>query len=363
MPRGPCGHRAGRYIADLIKKRYLKKFVADRPRPDSPDRGYADNRPTTGDIQTIHGGFGLRGCSTSSQKRHTKEDNGRVEEEVYNLSMPIILIDNGNSVDILFISAFDKMRIGLDRLHPFHSPLVGFGGGYIHHLGWIKLPLTLGVVPHQTTVWQDFIVVDCPSPYNSILGKVRATKKFPAKRVYGIVPPPLLIVPNMGEEPIFYLSMSPTAVSEVIVKEEDKVQRLVYYVSKVLLGVETRYLKIKKLAYTLIIAARKLCHYFQAHPIGVFIDQPLKQILQQLDTSGQLLKWSIELSEFHINYRPRMAIKTQALADFIAEFTYGIAPNPKMEALEEHNQDDDLAKWKSFVDGSSNQHYKKNVKQ
>ena len=53
-----------------------------------------------------------------------------------------------------------------------------------------------------------------------------------------------------------------------------------YYISKVLIEAETRYLKIEKLAYALLAAARKLCHYFQAHPIVVLIDQPLKQILQ-----------------------------------------------------------------------------------
>ena len=49
---------------------------------------------------------------------------------------------------------------------------------------------------------------------------------------------------------------------------------------------ETRYLKIEKLTYALLIAVRKLCHYFQAHPIVVLTDQPLKQILQQPNTSG-----------------------------------------------------------------------------
>ena len=63
------------------------------------------------------------------------------------------------------------MRIVQDRLHHFHTPLAGFGGGSIHPFGWIKLPLTLGAEPHQTTVWHDFFVMDCPSPYNSILGR------------------------------------------------------------------------------------------------------------------------------------------------------------------------------------------------
>ena len=82
-----------------------------------------------------------------------------------------------------------------------------------------------------------------------------------------------------------------------------------YYVSKVLIKAKTKYLKIEQLAYALMIAARKLHHYFQAHPIVVLTDQPLKQILQRPETLGRLLKWSIELSEFHINEKPRTAIK------------------------------------------------------
>ena len=46
------------------------------------------------------------------------------------------------------------------------------------------------------------------------------------------------------------------------------------------MGAGTRYLKIEKLTYALLIVAKKLCHYFQAHPIAVLTDQPLKQILQ-----------------------------------------------------------------------------------
>ncbi|GFS40011.1 hypothetical protein Acr_00g0066200 [Actinidia rufa] len=53
-------------IFDLIKRGHIKKYVVDRPHPNSPKRRYGDNRPTTGDIQVIHGGFRSRGCSSSS---------------------------------------------------------------------------------------------------------------------------------------------------------------------------------------------------------------------------------------------------------------------------------------------------------
>ena len=56
-----------------------------------------------------------------------------------------------------------------------------------------------------------------------------------------------------------------------------------------------------------------------------------------------------------------MAIKTQALADFVAKFTHDVAPKPEgilpeVETLEKQDQEDDLVKWKLFVDGLSNQH-------
>ena len=51
-------------------------------------------------------------------------------------------------------------------------------------------------------------------------------------------------------------------------------------------------------------------------------DQPLKDILQRVDLSGRLVKWSIELSEYDIEFKGRKAIKAQVLADFIAECTF-----------------------------------------
>ncbi|GFY91594.1 hypothetical protein Acr_07g0017900 [Actinidia rufa] len=170
--------------------------------------------------------------------------------------------------------------------------------------------------------------------------------------------PPLLSVPTADEDLYVYLSTSPTAISAVLVREEGKIQKLIYYVSKTLIGAEARYPRIEKIAYALMITAKKLRHYFQAHSIIVLTDQPLKQILQRPDTSGRLLKWSIELSEFHIEYKPRIAIKAQALADFIVEFTYETQPEtaPEAEIPKEPTPEKDPARWTLYVDGSSNQH-------
>ena len=73
------------------------------------------------------------------------------------------------------------------------------------------------------------------------------------------------------------------------------------------------------------------------------------------ETSGRLTKWALELEEFEVLYRPRTAIKGQALADFMAEFTY---PEDPTEEVEPATLPPDLQgshpAWTLFMDGSSN---------
>ncbi|XP_074342690.1 uncharacterized protein LOC141680333 [Apium graveolens] len=110
------------------------------------------------------------------------------------------------------------------------------------------------------------------------------------------------------------------SISAVLVREEDGQQSPVYYVSKRLHDVETRYISMEKLVYALILASRKLRSYFQAHRIEVHTAYPLRQVLHKPESSGRMLKWAVELGQFVLEYMPRTAIKRQALADFLLEF-------------------------------------------
>ncbi|KAL0448612.1 UNVERIFIED_CONTAM: hypothetical protein Slati_1417600 [Sesamum latifolium] len=116
----------------------------------------------------------------------------------------------------------------------------------------------------------------------------------------------------------------------------------IYYVSKVLNGAEGRYAPIEKMALALVITARRLRPYFLTHPVEVKTNIPLKQTLGKPDTSGRLIKWAVELSEYDISYLPRTTIKAQALADFISEMTRV----PPEETLKDE-------KWLLLVDESS----------
>ena len=87
--------------------------------------------------------------------------------------------------------------------------------------------------------------------------------------------PPLLSPSVEGEDLFLYLAVSQTVVSSAPIHEELKVQRPVYYISQAFQGTRVRYPRVEKLAFTLIIASRKLRPYFQAHIVLVMTDQPL----------------------------------------------------------------------------------------
>ncbi|KAM6563003.1 hypothetical protein CsatB_023001 [Cannabis sativa] len=143
--------------------------------------------------------------------------------------------------------------------------------------------------------------------------------------------PYVLSKPLDREELGIYMAVTEHAISVVLIREENNIQHPVYYVSKRLIEAEGRYSLMEKLTYCLILSTRKLRPYFQAHPVWVYIDQPLRQILQKLDASEQLLKWAVELGQYEIIFQPRTVIKGQALVDFVVECTN------KEESISENN--------------------------
>ncbi|CAL9001477.1 unnamed protein product, partial [Prunus brigantina] len=90
------------------------------------------------------------------------------------------------------------------------------------------------------------------------------------------------------------------------------------------------------------------------------------KVLQKLDTFGRLVKWAIELGEFDIHYKPRLATKGQAVADFISEFTEPQAlavpqiitkptfPSNLVHVANNGTLDLTQPLWTLYVDGSSN---------
>lgn len=114
-----------------------------------------------------------------------------------------------------------------------------------------------------------------------------------------------------------YLAVFDYAVNVVLFRcINDKEQRLVYYISKIMVDAKTRYSKMEQTVLALRSVALKLNPYFQDHQVTVLTNQPLRNILHKLDLSGKLVRWAIELNEYGIKYQPRLAIKGQVLTNF-----------------------------------------------
>ena len=87
-----------------------------------------------------------------------------------------------------------------------------------------------------------------------------------------------------------YLAVSETAISAALIREEDIKQLPVYYISQAFQGAEFRYPGIEKIAFALIVASRKLRQKnFQANPILVMTDQPIKKSMKQLEVAGRMI--------------------------------------------------------------------------
>ena len=73
------------------------------------------------------------------------------------------------------------------------------------------------------------------------------------------------------------------------------------------------------------------------------MDKSLQRVISNPKASRWMELWAIELSEFNIQYRLRIAVKGQVVAEFIAEFY-----NMEGQKAEEHPQ------WSIHTVGSSN---------
>jgi hypothetical protein len=120
------------------------------------------------------------------------------------------------------------------------------------------------------------------------------------------------------------------------------VQHPVYFISKVLGPSKKKYPQVQKLLYAVLLTARKLCRYFDNHKVIVVTGFPIGDILHNKEAIRRIAKWACELGAHDIEFQPRTTVKTQALVDFVSEWTEHQVPN-NPEATEV---------WRMYFDGS-----------
>ena len=228
-------------IEYLIRRGHLNRYVAsegqEQVNPPPPRQlTQVQHQPPLGEIRVISGGFVGGGEFSSARKAHLRsigsgetlevqtvsklprldttitfsdfdmegcqhphDDPLVIKTIVANKTIHRVLVDNGSSADIIFASTFDKMGIGREKLEPVNAYLRGFSGERVLPLGSLRLVLTLGDPPCQTTTMVRFLIVDAPSAYNMLLSRpslnaIRAVPsayhmviKFPTANGVGMV--------------------------------------------------------------------------------------------------------------------------------------------------------------------------------
>ncbi|XP_017256033.2 uncharacterized protein LOC135147082 [Daucus carota subsp. sativus] len=325
--------------------------------------------------------FGLRNASATFQRlvnKMFKDQIGRTME-VYIDDMVVKSLNAEDHVRHLE-EVFDVLRQYNMKLNPSKCNFAVSSGKFLGHMVTRR---GIEASPEQIKAIHDLTSPSNMKDVQKLTGRVAALNRFISrssdrcKLFYNVLrknkgfnwtedheaalselkqylsSPPLLAKPTFGEDLYVYLSVTSHAVSSVLVKEVEGTQSPVYYVSRSLVEAETRYTPLEKLVLALTMTSTKLRHYFETHKIHVLTNFPLRTVLSKPELTGRMAKWAIQLSTYDIVYEPRTAIKSQALADFVADFS----PNQMTQAEEEFRRVTacpDPLPWTLYTDGASN---------
>ena len=146
--------------------------------------------------------------------------------------------------------------------------------------------------------------------------------------------PSTMISLKQGKPLLLYLTSTPKSIEALLVQEEDGLERPVYYSSRVIRNAEVRYTPTERHYLALTSAAQKFRHYFLSHVVHLMTRcDPLRYLLSKPTLSGRMARWLLLLAEFDIVCLTPKAIKSQALADLLAQFPNGEF-EPPFEALD-----------------------------
>ncbi|GKD66211.1 reverse transcriptase domain-containing protein [Tanacetum coccineum] len=284
--------------------------------------------------------FGLKNAGATYQRLVDSafKERIRVNLEAY---VDDMVIKSRTEQDIIkhIEQTFSTLRRINIKLNPKKCPFRMEEGKF---LGYIVTSEAIRANPEKAKA-----VMDMPSP-KTLKWTEAAEAAFPEMKKL-VSELPTLTTPKKGKTLMMYFAAANKAVSAVLLTERDRRKMPIHYVSRSLQGAETNYAPMEKLALALVHVARRLRRYFQAYPIKVITDSPIGQVLNNSGTSRRLEKWAIELGAYGITYVPRVAVKGQVLADFLADTpteinaTPEMANNPRVEDIpESSNAREDL---------------------
>nr|GEW54509.1 reverse transcriptase domain-containing protein [Tanacetum cinerariifolium] len=122
---------------------------------------------------------------------------------------------------------------------------------------------------------------------------------------------------------------------------------------KTLNEAKKNYAPMEKLALSLIHMTRRLRRYFEARPVNLIIDQPIKNVLNNTKTAGKLSKYTVEIGAYNITFIPHNAVKGKVLADILSEAPEEEKEESYFRMPEVTLEKGDTGSWTLFTDEAS----------
>nr|GEY04061.1 reverse transcriptase domain-containing protein [Tanacetum cinerariifolium] len=253
-----------------------------------------------------------------------------IEVEIGGHMIHRMYVDGGSPLEVLYEHCFNQIRTKVkNQMVLVTTSLTGFSGETIWPLGQLRLLVIIGDVDHSTRAWMNFMIeIPKEAGIHHENFKVALHPNFP------------------DHEVAIEGTLSAKRRTELRSLLKENLDIFAWQSSDMTGGPELNYTPMEKLVLSLVFAAKRFWRYFQAHPVVVITNQPIKQIMSRPDVAGRLQKWSVMLGEHNITYRPRTSVKRQVLEDFLAEM-----PDESQSNASVVDTQQDL--WTPFMDGSS----------
>ena len=256
--------------------------------------------------------FGLKNIGTTYQRLMNKMFANQIERNVQ-VYVDGMLVKSQREDDHLedLKETFDTLRSYNMKLNPSKC---AFGVTVGKFLGFIVFQRGIETNPDKIWAKIEMAPLGNMKEVQSLNSKVAALNRFVSRAMDKCLPffhtlknsfewmakcqqafedlktylssPPLLSPSQPREELFLYLAISLAAVSAALIREEDKVQKPMYYTSQALRGVEKRYSPMEKLTFALVTVVHKLKPYFQAHTVIVLTDKLLWQAISNTEVAG-----------------------------------------------------------------------------
>uniref|UniRef100_A0A2N9FK63 Reverse transcriptase n=1 Tax=Fagus sylvatica TaxID=28930 RepID=A0A2N9FK63_FAGSY len=268
--------------------------------------------------------FGLKNAGATYQRTMTAMFHDMMHKEIEDYVDDIVVKSKKREDHLRVLrKVFDRCRLYKLKMNPLKC---AFGVSAGKFLGFLVHNRGIDVDPAKASAIATMKAPTSHKELKSFLGRLSYIRRF----IPGLAAATAIFMPlmkkgvpfSLADHSVLYLASNNEAIGGLVAQEDEEgTEKPIYYVSRALRDAETRYSGAERACLALIYASQRLRHYFLAHKIQLITkSHPIRSLLHRPVLSGRLAQWLLQLSQYEITTETPTAIKSQAIADLLAQF-------------------------------------------